>query len=142
MVAPLRFFSKLQCASPPDVLPEGVSESIVFKTLRSEILGGVKDDGSCPDVLNKILLSKEGSGHFPDDAKFMQAFEERGFCRIAGYKYYLFDCLENGDNLERVNVVDNLRDGSFGVEHIMPQTLSASWQQDLGTISRKSTQSG
>lgn len=70
--------------------------------------------------------------HFPDDAEFIQAFEERDFYRIASYKYYLFDRLENGDSLERVNVIDNLREESFSVEHIMPQTLSTSWQQDLG----------
>lgn len=108
------------------------SGAIVFETLHSEVLRGVKDGGSYPDVLNKVLLSKEGSGHFPDDAEFMQAFEERDFYRIAGYKYYLFDRLENGDSLERVNGVDNLRDESFSIEHIMPQALSTSWQQDLG----------
>ena len=119
-------FRRWVCKVPTNALNK------VFETLHSEVLRGVKDGGSYPDVLNKVLLSKEGSGHFPDDAEFMQAFEERDFYRIGGYKYYLFDRLENGDSLERVNVVGNLRDESFSIEHIMPQTLSTSWQQDLG----------
>ena len=119
-------FRRWVCKVPTNALNK------VFETLHSEVLRGVKDGGAYPEVLNKVLLSKEGSGHFPDDAEFIQAFEERDFYRIASYKYYLFDRLENGDSLERVNVIDNLREESFSVEHIMPQTLSTSWQQDLG----------
>lgn len=64
-------FRRWVCKVPTNALNK------VFETLHSEVLRGVKDGGSYPDVLNKVLLSKEGSGHFPDDAEFMQAFEER-----------------------------------------------------------------
>ncbi|WP_232202868.1 HNH endonuclease family protein [Olsenella sp. oral taxon 809] len=93
---------------------------------------GVKEDGCYPEVLKKVLLSKEGSGHFPDDKEFIAAYAERDFYRIGGYRYYLYDRLENGDSLEYVNVVENLRDEVFSVEHLMPQTLSSSWLADLG----------
>lgn len=128
-------FRRWVCKVPTNALNK------VFETLHSEVLRGVKDGGSYPDVLNKVLLSKEGSGHFPDDAEFMQAFEERDFYRIAGYKYYLFDRLENGDSLERVNVVDNLRDESFSIEHIMPpdafDELAAGFGRQLRRNPRK-----
>ena len=119
-------FRRWVCKVPTNALNK------VFETLHNEVLRGVADGGSYSDVLNKVLLSKEGSGHFPDDTEFMEAFEQRDFYRIAGYKYYLYDRLENGDSAERVNVVDNLRDEVYSVEHIMPQTLSNSWMQDLG----------
>lgn len=119
-------FRRWVCKVPTNALNK------IFETLHSEVLRGVKDGGTYPSVLNKILLSKEGSGRFPENEEFIRAFEDRDFYRIGNYKYYLFDRLENGDSLERVNVVDNLREESFSVEHIMPQTLSTSWQHDLG----------
>lgn len=76
--------------------------------------------------------SKEGSSRFPGNDEFMEAFGHHGFYCISGYKYYLFDRLENGDSAERANVVDGLRDEVYSVEHIMPQTLSSGWIQDLG----------
>ena len=113
-------FRRWVCKVPTNALNK------VFETLHSEVIRGVSEGGSYPEVLKKVLLSKEGSGHFPDDKEFMAAYEERDFYRIGGYKYYLYDRLENGDSLEYVNVVDNLRDDTFSVEHIMPQTLSSS----------------
>lgn len=44
----------------------------------------------------------------------------------------LYDRLENGDSVERVNVVGMLEDGTLTVEHIMPQTLSPQWRHELG----------
>lgn len=119
-------FRRWVCKVPTNALNK------VFETLHNEVLRGVADGGEYADVLNKVLLSKEGSGHFPGDEEFMEAFGQRDFYRISGYKYYLFDRLENGDSAERVNVVDNLRNEVYSVEHIMPQTLSNSWMQDLG----------
>lgn len=119
-------FRRWVCKAPTNALNK------VFETLHSETLRGVAEGGKYSDVLNRILLSKEGSGHLPDDQEFIDAFEQRDFYRIANMRFYLFDRLENGNSVERVNVVDNLRDGKYSIEHIMPQTLSNSWIQDLG----------
>ncbi len=104
----------------------------VFETLHSEILRGVKEGGNYSDVLAKILLSKEGSGHFPDDDEFMEAFERRDFYHIGDLKYYLYDRLERGDNLEHIDVVKGLQEEKYSVEHIMPRSLSKAWKNDLG----------
>lgn len=119
-------FRRWVCKAPTNALNK------VFETLHSETLRGVAEGGRYSDVLNRILLSKEGSGHLPDDQEFIDAFGQRDFYRIANMRFYLFDRLENGNSVERVNVVDNLRDGKYSIEHIMPQTLSNSWIQDLG----------
>lgn len=119
-------FRRWVCKVPTNALNK------VFETLHNETLRGVADGGDYSDVLNKVLLGKEGSGRFPRDAEFMESFGQRDFYRIANNKYYLYDRLENGDSLERVNVVDNLQNDVYSVEHIMPQTLSNSWMRDLG----------
>lgn len=119
-------FRRWVCKVPANALNK------VFVTLHNEVVRGVSEGGAYPEVLNRVLLSKEGGSRFPDDAEFIETFQHRDFYRISGYKFYLYDRLENEDSAERVNVVDNLRDEIFSVEHIMPQTLSKSWIQDLG----------
>lgn len=47
-------------------------------------------------------------------------------------KMYLFDRLENGDSKERVEVIKLMTDGTFSIEHIMPQTLTEQWRKELG----------
>ncbi len=104
----------------------------VFPTLHNETMRGVKEGGRYSEVLKYILLSKEGSGRFPTNAEFVDSIKNRDFYHIHGAKKYLYDRLENGDSREQINVVDNLEEGLFSVEHIMPQNLSASWMEDLG----------
>lgn len=119
-------FRRWVCKVPTNALAK------VFATLHNEVLRGVSEGGSYVEVLKRVLLSKEGSGRFPDDREFMESFGSRDFYRIGGCRFYLYDRLENGDSAERVNVVDNLRDDVYSIEHIMPQTLSTSWMRDLG----------
>lgn len=48
------------------------------------------------------------------------------------YKAYLFERLENGDSLESKSIYERIDKGEYTVEHIMPQTLTAEWQEELG----------
>lgn len=129
-------FRRWVCKVPTNALNK------VFETLHSEVLRGVKDGGSYPDVLNKVLLSKEGSGHFPDDAEFIQAFEERDFYRIASYKYYLFDRLENGDSLERVTSSTTFAMSLSALSTSCPRRFRQVGSRIWATTSQKSTQGG
>ena len=45
---------------------------------------------------------------------------------------YLFDRFENGETVERVNVIDMMENGDLTIEHIMPQTLTEEWKKELG----------
>lgn len=119
-------FRRWVCKVPTNALNK------VFETLHGEVLRGVAEGGAYSNVLRRVLLSKEGSGRFPNDSEFMDTFGVRDFYHIGSYKYYLFDRLENGDSVERVNVVGNLHEEIFSIEHIMPQTLSTGWIADLG----------
>lgn len=72
-----------------------------------------------------ILLSKKGSGIFPDEEEFRSEFCSRDAYNLKNVKYILLR-LENNNNNEKV-------DGTIlTIEHIMPQTLSTSWKVKLG----------
>lgn len=119
-------FRRWVCKVPTNALNK------VFETLHAEALRGVENGSPYCDVLNYILLRKEGSGRLPDDEEFLSGMTDRDFYHIGNNKFYLYECLENTDSRERVNVVERLEDDTFTVEHIMPQTLSAAWKSDLG----------
>lgn len=119
-------FRRWVCSVPTNALGK------IFETLHGDILRGVDTQGTYSEVLKRILLSKGGSGRFPRDDEFIQAFRVRNFYNIQNYKFYLYDRLENGESRERVNVAENLQNGTFSIEHIMPQTLSKDWILVLG----------
>lgn len=119
-------FRRFVCKEPANALNK------IFETLHSETLKGCADGDAYADVMTYILLHKEGGGLFPSDEVFLKAFGERDFYHIQTNRFYLFDRLENGDSLERVDVVRRLEDGTFTIEHIMPQTLSNAWKRQLG----------
>lgn len=50
------------------------------------------------------------------------------------YRYFLLERMGNCDNAEEKweNVVPHMMEGDYTIEHIMPQTLSSTWRQQLG----------
>jgi len=72
-----------------------------------------------------ILLSKKGSGIFPNDEEFRSEFCLRDAYNLKNIKFILLR-LENKDHNEKV-------DGAIlSIEHVMPQTLSIAWKVKLG----------
>lgn len=104
----------------------------VFETLQREAERGVADGQGYANALKYSLLRREGAGVLPRDDEFRRCFEWRDFYHIDRKRLYLYDRLENGDSVERVNVVGMLEDGALTVEHIMSQTLSPQWRHELG----------
>ena len=104
----------------------------MFETLHREAERGVADGQGYANALKHSLLRREGAGVLPRDDEFRRCFEWRDFYHIDRKRLYLYDRLENGDSVERVNVVGMLEDGTLTVEHIMPQTLSPQWRHELG----------
>lgn len=119
-------FRRWVCNVPTNALNK------VFETLHGDVLRGMKQGGGYFDVLNYILLHKEGAGRLPEDSEFLTEMENRNFYNIQNKKKYLYDRLENRDSKERVNVIAGIENETLSVEHIMPQTLSPQWKQDLG----------
>ncbi|MGI6230715.1 MAG: DUF262 domain-containing protein [Tractidigestivibacter sp.] len=119
-------FRRWSCGIPTNALNK------VFETLHADAMRGVSDGASYPEAVRYSLLHKTGTGRFPSDQEFLESIATRDYYRIGNRKLYLYDRLENGGSKERVDVVGNLRDDRFSVEHIMPQTLTRSWKQTLG----------
>src|SRR5690606_34567210 len=85
------------------------------------------------EILKYLLLSKEESSRYPKDEEFIQSlFNKNIYAMSSRNKMYLFSCLENGDSKEQAQVIERLKDGTYSIEHIMPQTLSQEWKKDLG----------
>ncbi|MCQ2837702.1 DUF262 and DUF1524 domain-containing protein [Helicobacter pylori] len=73
-----------------------------------------------------FLSLEKTTGKFPKDSEFRDSLITIGFYRFKKIKYFL-ERLENFDDTKEP--VDTQK---CNIEHIMPQTLSPKWQEDLG----------
>lgn len=105
----------------------------IFLNLNSEV---IRYDNTTNDYAQKFiyaLLSKKDSGRFPDDDEFSQALANKAIYQMRGkYKVYLFERFENYGTLETKDVYTLLDNGTYSIEHIMPQHLTPAWIQELG----------
>lgn len=105
----------------------------VFLNLNREV---IRYDNSTNDYVQKFiyaLLSKKESSRFPDDEEFSQALANKAVYQMRGkYKAYLFERFENYGTLETKEVYTLLDNGTYSIEHIMPQHLTPAWIQALG----------
>ena len=105
----------------------------VFLNLNREV---IRYDNSTNDYVQKFiyaLLSKKESSRFPDDEEFSQALANKAVYQMRGkYKAYLFERFENYGTLEAKDVYTLLDNGTYSIEHIMPQHLTPAWIQALG----------
>ena len=91
-------------------------------------------DVSYSNILIYCLQSRVGAAGFPSDKEFTEALTNRDVYHM--YKKnreYLFDRFENGNTIERVNVIEMMENGDLTIEHIMPQTLTEEWKNELGS---------
>ena len=85
-------------------------------------------------MLNYVLLRKQGTSAFPTDHEVKECFPTRQIYRIpSSYRNFLFERMENENSPEANDtIVEKMKDGTFTIEHIMPQTLTPQWKQELG----------
>ncbi len=126
---------RIICNAPTNTLNK------VFSTLHYDIMRIIEkqrrinpeESISYSDVLIYFLLQKQGTAYFPKDAYLWEQFQTRQIYYIpASYKYFLFERLENLDNVEEIDVVNMMKEGRATIEHILPQTLNSEWKQALG----------
>lgn len=105
----------------------------LFLNLNREVL---RFDHTANDYVNKlayVLLSKKDSVRFPSDEEFSQALANKAVYQMRGkYKAYLFERFENYGTAETKDVYTLLDNGTYSIEHIMPQHLTPTWNQALG----------
>lgn len=105
----------------------------IFLNLNREILRYDTTTDQYMDKLVYTLLAKKESGRFPDDAEFTLALETKQVYLMRGtYKAYLFERLENYGTIEAKDVYTLLDNGTYTIEHIMPQHLTPAWVEALG----------
>ncbi|NEW80773.1 MAG: DUF262 domain-containing protein [Mariniphaga sp.] len=105
----------------------------IFCTLHKDVMKLKSENDNYSDVFIYILLNKKSSSKYPDDVEFKQALLTRNvYSMNSKNKMYLFNRFENRDSKEKVEVIKNMTEGTFSVEHIMPQTITEQWKRDLG----------
>lgn len=105
----------------------------IFLLLHREI---IRYDGSETDYVEKFkyaLLSKKERTRFPDDAEFIEMFSRKQvYLMNSKNKIYIFERFENFGTAEDKDVYRHCDEGTYSVEHIMPQHLTPAWQKELG----------
>ncbi|GAC58394.1 hypothetical protein GOHSU_38_00330 [Gordonia hirsuta DSM 44140 = NBRC 16056] len=107
----------------------------IFATLYGDVAKLVSNEAHFVDVLTYLLTRREtGSGRFPRDDEFREAFESRNFYKIPPtMRGYVFECLENTDSSDGVDIARRLEYQTLSTEHVMPRTLTNSWRNSLGS---------
>lgn len=106
----------------------------IFATLYTEAKRLRPEGTPVSEVISYLLLRRaDTSGRFPDDEEFGTAFSTRNFYNFTtANRRYLFECLENRNSKETRDIADRIEKGDLTVEHVMPQTLTKDWREELG----------
>lgn len=124
--------SKDSRLSPSCSLPSN-SLNKIFANLASEIY---RLEGNNENYLEKfkyLLLSKKSNSRFPTDEEFRDALYKKDIYHMkARIKQYILERYENYGTREIKDVHELIQNGTYTIEHIMPQTLSPEWKKSLG----------
>ena len=119
-------FRRIICDVPTNALNK------IFVSLHNDIL---RFDGTTDDYVAKMkyaFSSKRESGRFPSDEEFRENLGARNVYRMRAKNVkYFFERLENSGTKETKDVWNHLEQGTYSVEHIMPQSLTDKWRNDL-----------
>ena len=86
------------------------------------------------EILKFVLLRKQGTASFPTDNEVKNDFPSRQIYKIpSSYRCFLFERMENENSREANDtIVEKMKSGDFTIEHVMPQTLTQQWKEELG----------
>ena len=120
-------FRRSMCSIPTNALNK------IFLMMHREI---IRYDSTSSQYLEKYkytLLSKTDNARFPDDDEFIQAFSTRPVYQMnMKNKLYILERFENYGTLEDKDIYRHCNDGTYSIEHIMPQHLTPTWIAELG----------
>lgn len=127
---------RIICAYPANVM------SKMFAMLHSDICRIIKNhekrnvalEVSYSELLKYVLLKKQGNAKFPSDSQVDEMFKTRQVYKIpVDYRCFLFERMENENSHElNTTIVSQMKENKISIEHIMPQTLTTQWKEDLG----------
>lgn len=120
-------FRRLICDIPTNSLNK------IFLTLNNEV---IKYDGTSENYLEKFkyaLLRKTSRGIFPRDEIFAEALSEKQvYLMNSKNKQYIMERFENYGTIETKDIIKLLENGTYSIEHIMPQAIQNDWKEMLG----------
>ena len=120
-------FRRMVCDVPTNALNK------IFLMLHREIIRFDGTDNNYLDKFKYALLTKTESGRFPTDDEFVANLSTKPVYQMRSKnKVYLFERLENHGTLEDKDIYRHCDDGTYSIEHIMPQHLTPVWVSDLG----------
>lgn len=127
LVAENYLFRRSICELPTNALNK------IFLLLHREI---IRYDGTDENYVEKYkyaLLSKREKARFPDNDEFIAAFASRAiYLMNSKNKIYILERLENFGTAEDKDVYRHCDEGTYSIEHIMPQHLTPTWHNELG----------
>ncbi len=105
----------------------------IFLMLHREIIRYDESDTDYVEKFKYTFLSKKDRVRFPDDEEFAEAFTRKPiYLANSKNKVYLLERLENYGTAEDKDVYRHCDEGTYSIEHIMPQHLTPTWQKELG----------
>ena len=120
-------FRRTICDLPVNAL------SKIFYTLHREITRYEGNDEGYVEKFKYAILSKKERARFPDDDEFAERFTQRPIYQMnSKNKIYIMERLENYSTKEDKDVYGHCDDGTYSIEHIMPQHLTPAWVKALG----------
>lgn len=85
------------------------------------------------EILAYHILRREGSYRIPRDSAFEEAILTRDVYHMPkAAQHFLFERLENFNHSEYIDIKQQMQSGNATIEHIMPQTLTTQWRNELG----------
>lgn len=127
---------RIICNYPANALQKmfAILHTDIMKIYKRHEERGVELTLPYSQILKFVLLKKQGTASFPTDKEVKEQFPTRQVYRIpSSYRYFLFERMENENSPEANDtIVEKMKSGEFTIEHIMPQTLTPQWKQELG----------
>ena len=106
----------------------------IFLMLHKEIVRYDKTEDNYLEKFKYALISKKERARFPQDSEFIEAFSQRMVYKMnSKNKIYVFERFENFGTVEDKDIYNHCDDGTYSIEHIMPQHLTPAWEKELGT---------
>ena len=127
---------RIICNYPANALQKmfAVLHNDIMKIYKQHEKRGIEMNLPYSEVLKYVLLKKQGTATFPSDTEVKEEFPTRQIYRIPStYRCFLFERMENENSPEANDtIVQKMNSGDYTIEHIMPQTLTPQWKQELG----------
>lgn len=120
-------FRRSICDLPTNVLNK------IFLMLHKDIIRYDKTETNYVEKFKCALLSKKEKARFPEDNEFIDSFGQKIIYKMnSKNKIYILERFENYGTAEDKEIYAHCDDGTYSIEHIMPQHLTPAWEQELG----------